>query len=460
MPRDTRPPRPPSLTPEMLDDVMAMPHPILDEEINVRVNSDWIRTANFTTSGYTTIYEDMPSPAPGAPMPAQDVRHPHERAPFTVRLSCTSCNWNIDATLDSLQEINILGGDTENIINAECGQRCSGRGDNNPHRVIRIFNSEGSTIYNNRTACARCGHYGMPRTAYQREDRDVQMYCAECYDHVRQSEVIYNHSWIPSRFHLLRGSDEKPYRMNPLNPVDRGLYYGTELEINVKGNVYEHALKFKDWLRDEGVARYFYFKKDGSINNGYEIVTHPMTMKARNEYINWYKLCKFLKETGASSEESGECGLHIHASRQALTHRDIGNLKYFFWTNRHQLAKLSRRENFRYCQMERHSVKDRGNRWGKKERYLREFPETGDRYTAVNTVTGKHTVEFRLMRGTIDHERLISYFQLTDAVIHFAKSHSVLSQDTPYTWGTFRKWIKSLNSYEHLRKYLEKEEVV
>lgn len=307
--------------------------------------------------------------------------------------------------------------------------------------------------------CNRCGvskatlsdSKQKPLVVYKYRGGEEHLLCEECIVHVRRDEYIKSHGFNPQRFKFTHGDKERSMLKAPI-------YYGTELEINTEGEPGYHAMRFEKWLKSHSMDRYFYFKRDGSISQGYEIVTHPMTAKARHELIDWKAICQYLRDTKASSEESGECGLHIHASRDLLSNRDIAKMKYFFYSNRHSIHKLSRRVNYRYCQIEEFSVRDKRLLSGwKKSNFLNTIPDSGNRYSAVNLHTGKSTVEFRVMRGTLDHKRLIASFQMVDALIHFAKLHSLLSQDTAYSWVTFKKWLRDANQYNHLESYLTKE---
>lgn len=303
-------------------------------------------------------------------------------------------------------------------------------------------------------ACFRCGYRGIGsgmrwRSVNQREAH----YCEDCYQITRNEGLIHSHNWNPPEFRLTRAKEEQGiFRAG----VDNTLYYGIELEINtpLDRSVEGHAKEFKRFLKDTSMSSYFYFKRDGSISNGYEIVTHPLTARARNECINWKEICGYLESTGAGSEASGECGLHIHASNRALAPRDIGKLKYFFWANRVEIGKLSRRNNYRYCEQERWSVR---KLWSDKANYLQNYPDSGNRYSAINVHTGKPTVEFRVLRGTLEYRRLLACFQFVDSLIHYVKASSILAQDSSYSWQSYCSWLRDINRYNHLELYLEAE---
>ena len=384
---------------------------------------------------------------------------------YTIFTKCDNCSWQeamnytekeyIEKNLDlnnNLLILNVASSCVHCFRNITHSITAIHR--NITHSITAIHENSQRVIYPlPHMKCRRCSFFEpnfVPRM-FRHESGEEKGYCRECYETVLQESLIHSHSWCPNRFKFSQSRKERSdYTILP--------FYGTELEINVKDNVTKHAESFKNWLKLNNMGDYFYFKKDGSISNGYEIVTHPITAKARNESINWHRICRYLLDSGASSEESGECGLHIHASINFFRQSELGKLKYFFWANRHELAKFSRRKNFRYCELEKYGV--HSNKWNSLRSYNKSYPESGNRYTAVNTVTGKNTVEFRLMRGTLDHERLLAYFQFVDALIYFVKLHSHLSMDTPYSWSTFRLWAKETNRYWHMDRYLQKEGII
>lgn len=106
---------------------------------------------------------------------------------------------------------------------------------------------------------------------------------------------------ITNRAHLLRRRAEA---------------FGVELESDGTGEDYEHAetmLRIADSSRER-----MYIKHDGSLDNGLELVTHPM---ASTEYLHrfpWEALCKKTAALGYLSRRATTCGLHSYVSRRAF----------------------------------------------------------------------------------------------------------------------------------------------
>lgn len=50
-----------------------------------------------------------------------------------------------------------------------------------------------------------------------------------------------------------------------------------------------------------------YIKHDGSLNEGFEIVTHPMTLRYHRENMPWKEVCHQVVEQGYRSHMTDTC---------------------------------------------------------------------------------------------------------------------------------------------------------
>ena len=105
--------------------------------------------------------------------------------------------------------------------------------------------------------CEDCGRIIHRDRAYW--DGDDNAYCASCWD--EHSEVIHEYSYTPDLvFH------------------GKGLrHFGVELEIDDGGTVNSNAQNLLDIANAN--AENLYIKTDGSLDEGLELVTHPMTLE-------------------------------------------------------------------------------------------------------------------------------------------------------------------------------------
>ena len=98
-------------------------------------------------------------------------------------------------------------------------------------------------------------------------DGDDNAYCASCWD--EHCSVIHEYSYTPDLvFH------------------GKGLrHFGVELEIDDGGTVNSNAEKLLDIANKD--AENLYIKTDGSLDEGLELVTHPMTLEYHLNEMPW-----------------------------------------------------------------------------------------------------------------------------------------------------------------------------
>ncbi len=211
------------------------------------------------------------------------------------------------------------------------------------------------------------------------------------------------------------------------------------------------ATQFQSYLKKEKIAEYIYFKHDGSIE-GFEIVTHPMTSQFIHKKLRLKPMLSWLKVHKCKSYDSEHCGLHIHANKKFFREIDIVKLRLFFKTNWEPIIKFAQRngKGMNFCQPDPSTIKDIIN-----------CKTPHGRYWGININTGsKGTVEFRVFRGTLRHERLLASLQFVDAICHFVKAVGITSliegKEKKKSWEPFLKWIKESNRYDHLVRLIKK----
>ena len=252
------------------------------------------------------------------------------------------------------------------------------------------------------TACARCGALIPNHQAcyLPSGDDEDEPYCPDCYLTVAGQKPIHDYYYRPS----------------PCFWGDGPFYFGVELEIDEAGEDSDNARRLLA-IANQGQPR-LYCKHDGSLDDGFEIVTHPMSLDYHLHQMPWAPLCRAAVEMGYRSHQSGSCGLHIHVSRNAFgqTEQDqdaaIARVLYFFEKNWVELLKFSRRTQ---RQMDRWAA-----RYGYRDQPMEilEHAKKGvhaGRYTCVN-LTNPDTVEFRIFRGTLKTNTIFAALQLVDRV--------------------------------------------
>ena len=113
------------------------------------------------------------------------------------------------------------------------------------------------------------------------------------------------------------------YKPNPIFYGDGNRYFGVELEIDDAGENNTNAAKIVNIANHD--EEHIYCKHDGSLNEGFEIVTHPMTLDYHLNHVPWAAVLAKAKELGYRSHQSGTCGLHVHVLC------DIGDKRKIFF---------------------------------------------------------------------------------------------------------------------------------
>lgn len=247
---------------------------------------------------------------------------------------------------------------------------------------------------------------------------------------------------------------------NTDNDSNNPVYMGVELEIDGGGEDHKNAERIQNCFPENHV----YFNSDGSLNNGFEIISHPFTYDyyRNNGLIDMYAdAMQEAKEMNYRSHDTTTCGLHIHVGRAGLgiTQEEqdatLGKLWYMtqkFWP---ELVTFSRRTSEsldRWAAALRVDDADLENdsaeTIGKK---VKERGAVDGRYRAIN-VTNSATIEFRMFRGTLKNHTFTATIELVHALVTLAKS---LSMDILKTLS-FKDFINTAcirNKYKELGTY-------
>ena len=272
------------------------------------------------------------------------------------------------------------------------------------------------------TRCENCD------TIIRREDAiydidDDYPYCDECYDKLDEKPI-------------------KPYNYKP-EPIFYGsgdLFYGVELEIDKGGEYNASAECLMDIVNKDSV--HMYCKHDGSINCGFEMVSHPMTLDYHLNNMSWLDVFNIAVSLGYRSHNTNTCGLHIHVSRSAFgdTHEKqedaISRIVYFVEAHWNELLKFSRRTVG--------SIMHWASRYGiadtAKLTYDKAKKKCLNRYVAVN-LNNTHTIEFRIFRGTLRYKTFIAALQLVDEICRLA----VIYDDKTFEGMSWSDFVVSIS---------------
>lgn len=230
--------------------------------------------------------------------------------------------------------------------------------------------------------------------------------------------------------------------------VGNEITFGIELEVTQDRD--ESNPMYPDDLADIIEERYsgiFICERDGSIGEGVEIISMPMTIAwYRNNKERIRELMELCIENGYAGEKGNLCGLHVHFGRKGLGFSDEElamyppekremiksrrqreveeNIINLLETFQEQMKRISGRKSYNWCDFvssgessvtdirkECESYYSRSNRGSH-----------GQRYHAVNFTNDK-TVEIRIMRSTLNFDTFDSRIMILYSLASLSKSY-------------------------------------
>ena len=230
---------------------------------------------------------------------------------------------------------------------------------------------------------------------------------------------------------------------------------GIELEIDEGGESDNQARKLLEIANGESGR--IYCKHDGSLNDGFEIVSHPMTLDFHMNQMPWQAVMEKAKQLGYRSHQARTAGLHCHVNRSALgdniveQEEVIARILYFVEKHWEELKVASRRTTRQleqWCNRIGFQNQPKDLLDTAKKNY-RSF-----RYVAVN-LCNADTVEFRLFRGTLRYNSFMAALQLIDRICAVA---TCLNDDElkQMSWSTF---VAGCGHYPELVQYLKERRI-
>lgn len=260
----------------------------------------------------------------------------------------------------------------------------------------------------------------------------------ECEDEEDSSNAIHSYSYRPSPYFFGKGQ----------------YYLGFELEVEARNESrYTGAEIAQDLL-----GSHAYMKDDGSLNDGFEIVTHPHTLEAYKTDFNWDFIPR-LKTNGFRSWNTDTCGLHVHVSRTAFgegvspwgrTDRDqlilrkqAHELRFMklIYDNQRQVERIAGRSGNHYATF--------GDK-GKLVEKVKYGSQSNGRYSAINTENDA-TLEVRVFKGSLRKERVLSALEFVTASVEYTRDLKVTSKNQALSWLRFTAYVSdNMETYPNL----------
>jgi hypothetical protein len=268
------------------------------------------------------------------------------------------------------------------------------------------------------------------------EDGSDEPLCYRCFEEGR------GHDYIEDYY----------YKPEPIFYGNGNRFFGVELEVDCGGEIDDNAAAVMRIGNGKCGLEHIYCKHDGSLHDGFEIVTHPMTLEYHLNDMPWKEITDKARKLGYTSHQAETCGLHIHVNRSSFGENAeaqdeaIGRILYFVERNWNELLIFSRRTQ--------EQLDSWARRYGYKDqpKEMLEHAKKGydGRYTCVN-LTNYSTIEFRIFRGTLKLNTILATLQLVNHICEVAVS---LSDDEVrhLSWSRFVDLITEPELIQYLKE--------
>jgi hypothetical protein len=234
------------------------------------------------------------------------------------------------------------------------------------------------------------------------------------------------------------------------------LWSGIELEVECRrySDAITVAMPIAEMLKP-----FCYLKNDGSLVNGFEIVSHPASLEYWQDPGNILisNLGKIGRTCASYSQEN--CGIHIHLSKDAFEEVGLWRFLSFLYNNQSFCERIAERSSSfaRFTETERTDLISRAKL--KAGNY--------DRYVAAN-LQNDATIELRIFKGNLNPQKVLKDIEFCYALHQYSDplgldevpvdrgERNQIFQDT-INEDTFLRFIRNnADRYPNLAKTTEK----
>jgi hypothetical protein len=268
--------------------------------------------------------------------------------------------------------------------------------------------------------------------------------CSEyCYDDLRSQEDddgdedgVYDYGYKPTPvFH------------------GEGTQFGIELECDALDHHSCDRQSAVDELNDLSDNHdLFYLKQDGSLDYGFEIVTHPASLEFFRTEFPWRQITETAVHYGLRGHDVPTAGLHIHVERGALgddhDEQDMHLTRLILTLSTHwrTVERFSRRRDSRWAQLNYDGAYDKTNPVHR-DKMIR--AKGAGHSLAINT-EHRSTYEFRIFKSSLRPSTVLASIEFVAMLIEYVKSND----DETIQAHNWSDVIAKAGDYTYLPQYL------
>lgn len=311
------------------------------------------------------------------------------------------------------------------------------------------------SCYGDRTEpCGRCGEAEFTDDMYT---VGYEQWCCNCADyHTFWCDECYERYPDSDRDDHYHGNDDAllAYDDTPLlrfrGEDPHGYFLGLELEMeDTTGRCVGDAVSTVHGC----IPDHFYGKGDGSLHDGWEMVSHPMTLSYWHSMEDRFaEMTKCLRQMGMRSWNTETAGIHVHVSADAFTdsERHLWLFQQLFYKNADSIASFAGRESGQWARL----------RIGKGDvGFYTKARKKGEgynlnRYMAVN-LTNHSTIEIRVFRGSLNPNRVYANLELVHAAVEYTRNLTYTQVAAgALDFPVFAYWLRQQPQYKHAAQHV------
>lgn len=276
---------------------------------------------------------------------------------------------------------------------------------------------------------------------FRNDDYGGDGYCRNCYEEQYcgcedEEEIEGLQGYCTNPIH----SFSEPYFFGGKThrKPEKARLLGVELETEFSEFDREIVMDLKE------ISNRMICKSDGSLCNGFELVTLPYDLMGHKTSFPWAAILRRMRDNCESKKSTG---IHIHINRASLSELTITKLIAFLcdlrWKSFNETIAQRAYYSNGYCEVQT------GNGTTKMVA-IKKANDCHGRYVAVNT-TNSNTIEIRIFAANLKYERVMKNLEFVDALCCFCDETSILELSPQH----FMKWVADHRpSYRNLWGFL------
>ena len=219
------------------------------------------------------------------------------------------------------------------------------------------------------------------------------------------------------------------------------IFFGIELEVEMaRGqsieNIFDKVYK-KKWV---------YFKHDGSVRRGIEIVTQPLSWQWIKNNEKEFDVIFDLANNHCLSRLTNTCGMHVHISKNIFSTLQLWKLLSFFKHNNLFINILSSRTQSNLDRWAKNRGED--NRLLINTAYKK---NNSERHLDVN-LANPSSIEIRIFKGTLSKINFFKNIEFTKALYDFTKKVNIQDAKNLHTFEELI--LNNKKEYPHLWEFM------